>query len=107
MAFIYLAGGQDLQPSQSREEVEKDVELARAERNTLLRYEVGSAGWPTHPMHVTVLAANIATVADEPRSASRANASPRLAISQPVSFRFRLASRATARCAVWRRHGCH
>lgn len=54
----------ELRVSESGEAVEKDLERARG--NTILRYEViVSAVGATRPIPVTVLAANIAAVADE------------------------------------------
>jgi hypothetical protein len=65
MAFIYLSSGQVLRVSESREAVESD--LQGAEGQTVLRYDVDiPVNGATRPMAVSVLAMNIAAVADQP-----------------------------------------
>ncbi|MGO9901499.1 MAG: hypothetical protein ACLP0J_17870 [Solirubrobacteraceae bacterium] len=66
MAFVYLSGGQVLRVTPSREAITND--LQRAEASQTLVYDVNfpSGGAAAQPGEVTVVAANIAAVSDQP-----------------------------------------
>ncbi|MGO9791642.1 MAG: hypothetical protein ACLP0J_03490 [Solirubrobacteraceae bacterium] len=65
MAFIYLSGGQVLRVPASREAITND--LQRVGPGQTLVYEVGfPSGGAAQPGEVTVVAANIAAVSDQP-----------------------------------------